>query len=195
MNINDITKIVLISDTHMRLSDSAIEAVFGAYSQDQIYESQFFEEDEDLKNQFMAIKDQLDHEKPKIILHAGDIGYQNIINALEQCAPVVAVNGNCDFQTFQTINGQTEKYMFLDVDGVKIAMTHIPYDLENYSKTECANLRVHGHTHESYISKISDNVVSICPGSATMGRYGTPNSIACVYIYKERIISADLIEV
>lgn len=56
-------------------------------------------------------------------------------------------------------------------------------------------MHVHGHTHESYIEQIGENEINICPGSATMGRYGTPNSIASVYICNKKLISAELIKV
>ena len=54
---------------------------------------------------------------------------------------------------------------------------------------------IHGHTHVSYIEKLNEDDVYICPGSATMGRGGTPNSIACVYICNGKLIAAELIKV
>lgn len=207
MEIDDVSKIVLISDTHMHISESAIEAVFGAYDNDQIYESVIITEDPKLASEYRSIKNQINVVKPKLIIHAGDIGYQNIIDALEEAAPVIAVVGNCDFQTFRTKNGETKKFEYFDFEGVKIAVAHIPYDLDAYingnffKKAKISKdaippaLKIHGHTHESKIILNSPDDVTICPGSATMGRYGTPNSIACVYIYQSILLGADLIEV
>lgn len=56
-------------------------------------------------------------------------------------------------------------------------------------------MHVHGHTHESYIEQIDENEINICPGSSAMGRYGTPNSIAAVYILDGQILLAQLIKV
>ena len=132
---------------------------------------------------------------PDLIIHAGDVGYQEIIDILEGIAPVKVVNGNCDFQSFRTIEGKSQDYEYFDFEGVKISLAHTPYDLDMDDENREVNMHVHGHTHESYIEKIEENEIKICPGSATMGRYGTPNSIASVYICNEKLIAAELIEV
>ena len=205
MNEN-FSKIIVISDTHMHLLEKAEEAVRGCYFPDQIYESQIFVDDENLVKKFLDLKPQLNNEKPDLIIHAGDVGYQNIVDILESIAPLKVVNGNCDFQTFRTIEGMSEDFVYFEFEGIKIALAHDPFTLDNcisgdflheavIPEGEKPDLRIHGHTHESYINHRDDGTVTICPGSATMGRYGTPNSIAAVYIFESKIIAADLIKV
>ena len=189
------SKIILISDTHMRLSEDVQKAVCGDYSDEQIYERQFFTNDEAIVNDFLSQKDSLDKQKPDLIIHGGDVGYQEIIDILESIAPVKVVNGNCDFQSFRTIEGKSKDYEYFDFEGIKISLAHSPYDLDFGDDNREINMHVHGHTHESYITQLGENEIKICPGSATMGRYGTPNSIACVYIADKKLISAELIEV
>lgn len=189
------SKIILISDTHMHLKENVQNAIRGNYSDSQIYERQFFTNEEDVVDDFLSQKDALDVKNPDLIIHAGDVGYQEIIDVLESIAPVKVVNGNCDFQTFRTLEGQSEDYQYFDFEGIKISLAHSPYDLDAYENDKPVNLHIHGHTHESYIEQIGPNEANICPGSATMGRYGTPNSIACVFIADKKLISAELIKV
>lgn len=179
----------------MHLKENVQNAVKGNYSDSQIYERQFLTNDEAVVDNFLSQKDDLDVKKPDLIIHAGDVGYQEIIDVLESIAPVKVVNGNCDFQTFRTLEGQSKDYEYFDFEGIKISLTHSPYDLDIGDEGREVNMHIHGHTHESYITQLSDNEVKICPGSATMGRYGTPNSIASVYICDAKIIAAELIEV
>lgn len=124
------SKIILLSDTHMRLGENVQRAIFGEYSSEQIYERQIFEDDEATLQSFAAQKDELDKKLPDLIIHAGDVGYQEIIDILESIAPVKVVNGNCDFQTFRTLDGESKDFDYFDFDGVKIALTHSPYDLD-----------------------------------------------------------------
>lgn len=201
-----ISKIAIISDTHMHLTKTAEEAIRGCYNEDQIYESQIFTNDEHLIKLLTEAKSVLNFEKPNLIIHAGDVGYQNIIDILESIAPIKVVNGNCDFQTFRTFEGESKDFIFFEFEGVKIALAHDPFSLDNcidgsffqkavVPKGMKIDLRIHGHTHESYISQRDDGTVSLCPGSATMGRCGTPNSIAVAYISEAKLLAADLIKV
>ena len=179
----------------MHLKENVQKAICGNYSDEQIYKRQFFTNNEALVDEFLSQKDNLDTTSPDIIIHAGDVGYQEIVDILESIAPVKVVNGNCDFQTFRTIEGESKDFEYFDFEGIKISLAHTPYDLERWEANKIVNLHVHGHTHKSYIEQISENEVAICPGSATMGRYGTPNSIACLYIANKQLISAELIKV
>lgn len=179
----------------MHLSEEVQNAVTGNFNNDQIYQHQIFTSDESLIDLYMKEKTELDKQLPNLIIHAGDVGYQEIIDVLESIAPVKVVNGNCDFQTFRTLDGQSNNYEYFDFEGIKISLTHNPYDLDSWEDERPVNMHVHGHTHESYIEQIGENEIKICPGSSTMGRYGTPNSIAAVYIANSKLIAADLIRV
>lgn len=114
----------------MHLKENVQKAVCGNYSDNQIYERQFFTGDNELVNDFLSQKDELDNQMPNLIIHAGDVGYQEIIDVLESFAPVKVVNGNCDFQSFRTLEGQSKDYDYFDFEGVKISLAHTPYDLE-----------------------------------------------------------------
>lgn len=130
----DFKKIILISDTHMRLTQDAEDAVRGLYSRDQIYESLTVSKDEEVLAELNYSITNNELQKPDLIIHAGDVGYQNIVDILQSIAPIKVVNGNCDFQAFRTIEGETTDYLYFDFDGVKISLTHVPYDLERYEE-------------------------------------------------------------
>ena len=114
----------------MRLGENVQRAVCGEYSPKQIYERKIFVDDEATLQDFAAQKDELDKKMPDLIIHAGDVGYQEIIDILESIAPVKVVNGNCDFQTFRTLEGESKDFDYFDFMGIKIALTHSPYDLD-----------------------------------------------------------------
>lgn len=190
----DIKKIIMLSDTHTRLSESCIKALNSMYSKDDIYESKIFCDGE-YKSEFLNSKDSLNEKKPDLIIHAGDIGSQQIIEQIQEIAPLIAVNGNCDFNSYYTNNGPTNDAELFKLENLNIILMHIPYDLEQWDKHYDADLYLHGHTHEPYMEKLKDGHIWICPGSASMGRFGSVNSIAAIYITDSAVLGADLIEV
>ena len=85
-----------------------------------------------------------------LILHAGDIGGPEILERLEELAPVRAVRGNCDGAWAGNLRN-TEEW---EVSGVRMIMTHrkkdFPDSLTDYDLAVC------GHSHqygETYIGK------------------------------------------
>lgn len=123
----DIYKISLISDTHMRLSHSAYDAINGDFDKQQIYHNEelYTGNSNDLANLYID-KDVFNCKKPDLIIHAGDIGRQDIIDLLEDVAPLVAVNGNCDFGSFMTSNGETQDFEYMVFHELPIAVAHQP---------------------------------------------------------------------
>lgn len=199
-------KIAIISDTHMHLSDMAFDTICGKFNEEQIYDYQIFTQNKNITQKFQEQKEKLQHNNPDLIVHAGDVGYQSIIDTLESIATTKVVNGNCDFESYKTLEGESKNFEFFEFADIKIAIAHVPYDLEKFvkgnflnkpkvPKNTKPNLMIHGHTHEAYVEQKKDGTIYICPGSATMGRYGSPNSIAFVYIYNKEIIATQLIKV
>ena len=76
-----------------------------------------------------------------LILHAGDIGPEDVIVELESIAPVTAVKGNCDYLPVERFPVER----VLDLSGVKVMLRHIP----PADALDAAGVRVvvHGHTH------------------------------------------------
>jgi len=115
-----------------------------------------------------------------LILHAGDIGNEDVLISLERFAPVQAVLGNMDAHTFKR---QLTEICFLTAEEKNILMMHKPpriYDKNpTYSlrKKFSADIIIHGHTHIPRNEKRGD-VLLLNPGSAGSSRVTSNPSVA-----------------
>jgi len=104
------------------------------------------------------------------ILHAGDIGNEDVLIELDAIAPVYAVRGNVDF--FEQARNLPRKRIET-FEGVRFGIVHgdrfdrasIYDQLIPYFAKDHVNAIVFGHTHEKYIKK-EGNVWLINPGAA-----------------------------
>lgn len=113
----------------------------------------------------------------ELILHAGDVGEEDILTELEQIAPVLAVRGNCDYDAWA---GRLPIQRTLQVQSVIIAMRHI---LEDYvaSPIAGAGVVITGHTHRPKIEEV-DGVLYLNPGSAGPKRFSLPITLSILEI-------------
>ena len=109
-----------------------------------------------------------------VILHAGDIGGQDILDALNELAPVYAVRGNNDWGGWGESLPLT---LDLPLGGLRIAMAHmkrdLPSDLSGY------DLAVTGHTHR-YGESRQGRTLLLNPGSCGPRRFGQSVTLALV---------------
>jgi putative phosphoesterase len=107
------------------------------------------------------------------ILHAGDVGNPDILEALSQIAPVTAVRGNVDNEPWARGLPATE---VVEVAGVPIYMLHNLGQLD--LKPEAAGFRVviYGHSHHPKIEE-KNGVLYFNPGSAGPRRFHLPASV------------------
>lgn len=98
------------------------------------------------------------------ILHAGDIGRQEILDRLEETAPVYAVRGNTDIYWAQHIPYAQDITLF----GLHIFMTHRQSDLPPF--VSVFDLVVYGHSHR-YEYDTEGRTVLINPGSCGPRRF------------------------
>jgi hypothetical protein len=107
-----------------------------------------------------------------LILHAGDIGGQDILDALGEIAPVYAVRGNNDWGSWGESIPLTRE---LDLGGMRVIMAHmkrdLPGDLSPYA------LAVTGHTHK-YSEGKQGGTLLLNPGSCGPRRFGQPITFA-----------------
>lgn len=97
-----------------------------------------------------------------LILHAGDIGSDYVLNNLNLIAETKAVYGNMDDFDLRKI---LPKEIELEIDKVKI---HLSHNKEVPNKD--FNIIIRGHTHilqNEYIN----NILHLNPGSATKSRF------------------------
>jgi putative phosphoesterase len=117
------------------------------------------------------------------ILHAGDVGDQEILKALEKIAPVTAVRGNVDGGTWARKIPMSE---IIEVEGVSVYMLHILERLD--LKPEAAGFRVvvYGHSHVPKIEE-KNGVMYFNPGSAGPRRFKLPVTVGKLSINGGRV--------
>jgi uncharacterized protein len=117
------------------------------------------------------------------ILHAGDIGASEILDALAQIAPVTAIRGNVDTAPWAHILSETE---VVEAGGVSIYILH---DLGRLDlKPEAAGFRVvvYGHSHQPKIEE-KNGVLYFNPGSAGPRRFSLPVSVGKLVIEARKV--------
>ena len=105
-----------------------------------------------------------------VILHAGDVGGQHVLDALRAIAPVHAVFGNIDPIGAP---GLTER-LELDFDGVRVHVSHghelgAPTPLRLVQRYD-ADVLVYGHTHKPLVEWIGRQLI-VNPGAAGPARF------------------------
>ena len=112
------------------------------------------------------------------ILHAGDVGDIDILDALKQIAPVTAIRGNIDTHDPTAQLPATEA---VEIDGRLIYMLHSIADLD--LKPEAAGIAavIYGHSHRPKIES-RKGVLYLNPGSAGPRRFQLPITVAHLHL-------------
>jgi putative phosphoesterase len=113
-------------------------------------------------------------EGSELIIHAGDVGKPEIIDALKAIAPVVAVKGNIDTQSWAAALPETE------VVEAGVATIFVLHDLNALDLNPAAagfHIVVSGHSHKADRTE-RDGVLYINPGSAGPHRFQLPATLA-----------------
>ncbi|MGB6385991.1 MAG: metallophosphoesterase family protein [Terriglobales bacterium] len=123
------------------------------------------------------------------ILHVGDIGDPDILEALAQIAPVTAIRGNVDTEPWAHTLHSTE---VVEIADVSIYMLHNLGELD--LKPEAAGFRVviYGHSHHPEMEE-KNGVLYFNPGSAGPRRFHLPVSVGRLMIAAGKV-RAELIE-
>jgi len=131
-------------------------------------------------------------ENVDFIVHAGDLVQLDVIDELEQLAPVLAVHGNMDGPE---VSGALPKLNALKIYGWKIGVMHDPNTLfgrgkmREIAKQNGFNAFVYGHTHNASI-KWEGQMLYINPGSPTnpMASFVNKPSVGLLKVTKEAIM-------
>src|SRR5581483_6482339 len=121
------------------------------------------------------------------ILHAGDVGACEVLEALEAIAPVVAVRGNNDHGAWADALPETAD---VRIGGARIHLLHDASALAIDARAFDAV--VAGHSHQPRVEE-RDGVLRLNPGSAGPRRFSLPVTVARLTI-RGRALSAELIE-
>ncbi|HUF28233.1 MAG TPA: metallophosphoesterase family protein [Gemmatimonadaceae bacterium] len=126
------------------------------------------------------------------ILHAGDVGGDEILDELATIAPVDAVRGNTDPPDRPRLAGS----LALEIGGLRIHVSH-GHELgsptpEKLLERYAADVIVYGHTHKPLVTRASERLV-INPGAAGPRRFDLAPSVARLMIRGGRA-SVEIIE-
>ena len=113
----------------------------------------------------------------ELILHAGDVGGDAVLDELEVIAPVVAVYGNTD----ATVDPRLSASIDRTIGGVRIHVSH-GHELgsptpEKLLERYDADVIVYGHTHKQLVARADGRLV-VNPGAAGARRFKLEPSVA-----------------
>jgi putative phosphoesterase len=107
------------------------------------------------------------------IIHAGDIGAPEIIPELEKIAPVTAIRGNVDTQTWAQSFAETE---VVELGGLYFYVIHDANAIDLNPKAAGFAAVISGHSHKPK-QELKDGVLYFNPGSAGPKRFTLPISV------------------
>ena len=112
------------------------------------------------------------------ILHAGDIGTPEVLEALRAIAPVTAVRGNNDRGAWAEPIAERE---MLELGGAWFYMLHDLAELDIDPAAAGVQVVVTGHSHQP-VREERDGVIYVNPGSAGPRRFKLPVSVGRVVV-------------
>ncbi|NZA24952.1 metallophosphoesterase family protein [Luteimonas sp. SJ-92] len=108
------------------------------------------------------------------IVHAGDIGAPEVLDALADVAPLSAIRGNVDSGAWAAAIPETLR---LELGGTRLLVLHDLKQLECDPAAEGIEVVVSGHSHRPRIEE-RGGVLYVNPGSAGRRRFSLPVSAA-----------------
>ncbi len=117
------------------------------------------------------------------IIHAGDVGSGEVIAALEEICPVLAVRGNMDSSALPL-----PWTAAVEVNGRMIYTLHILGELDLDPVAAGFAAVIHGHTHMPEV-KQRGGVYYFNPGSAGPRRGLKPVSVGLMELEQERVLA------
>lgn len=117
------------------------------------------------------------------IIHAGDIGRPEIIEALRRIAPVTAIRGNIDTAIWAQIYPDSQ---MVNLGGRCFYVLHDLKTLRDDPRSSGIDVIVSGHSHRPRIETI-DGVLYLNPGSCGPRRFSLPVTVATLALDENRI--------
>lgn len=109
-----------------------------------------------------------------LIVHAGDIGRNDIINSLQQICNTEFVYGNID-KNFEM------DHKIININDLNIYLIHNIKDMGSDFDKKNIDIVVYGHSHKSKIY-VEDEILYINPGSVGPKRFKLEPTMAKLYI-------------
>lgn len=119
----------------------------------------------------------------QLIVHAGDIGGVEILNALSAIAPVLAVRGNNDTEPDMQC---LRDFEVAHVGEVLLQVVHDRAHLQRAAAAQGVGVVVTGHSHKPLVEH-QDGILFVNPGSAGRRRFTLPIAIGELRIEAGRV--------
>ena len=115
------------------------------------------------------------------VLHAGDVGSQDVLDGLAALAPVTAVRGNVDG------GFDLPEVARLELAGIRVVVVHGHRLASRTPETVAAaypdaGLVVFGHSHRPVVGRVGD-VLAVNPGSAGRQTFRNPVTVALAELH------------
>jgi putative phosphoesterase len=124
------------------------------------------------------------------IIHAGDIGDAGLLEKLREIAPVTAVRGNVDGQSWAQTIPTTE---VLEAGGISIYVLHKLAELDLTPEAAGFAAVIYGHSHVPK-HEMKKGVLYFNPGSAGPRRFKLPVCVGRLVV-AHRAVSAEIIPI
>jgi uncharacterized protein len=122
------------------------------------------------------------------IVHAGDIGAPDVLEALGRIAPVTAVRGNNDRERWAADIPETD---VLQIGDVSLYVLHDLHELDLDPRAAGFAAVIAGHSHQPRMEE-RDGVLYLNPGSAGPRRFKLPISLARLTV-TDKHLQAELV--
>jgi len=122
------------------------------------------------------------------IVHAGDIGAPDVLEALGRIAPVTAVRGNNDRERWAADIPETD---VLEIGDVSLYVLHDLHELDLDPRAAGFAAVIAGHSHQPRMEE-RGGVLYLNPGSAGPRRFKLPISLARLMVRGPRL-TAELV--
>jgi putative phosphoesterase len=119
----------------------------------------------------------------ELIIHAGDIGAAEVLDALAEIAPVTAVRGNNDRAAWA---GSIPETAIVDAGGTKLYVLHDIDGLDLDPRAAGFAAVIAGHSHQPGQAR-RDGVLYFNPGSAGPRRFSLPVALGRLTIRSGRV--------
>jgi putative phosphoesterase len=125
----------------------------------------------------------------EFIIHAGDIGAAEILDRLQDIAPVTAVRGNVDREAWAQ---QIPETNVLEAGGVALYVLHDLQQLDLNPEAARFAAVIYGHSHIPD-QQAKNGVLYFNPGSAGPRRFRLPVSVGRIVVSRGRV-TAEIVE-
>ena len=124
----------------------------------------------------------------ELIVHAGDIGKPEVLEALRAIAPVAAIKGNNDTGPWAR---HIPEIVDLHVKDRTLHVIHNVHDVETNPASAGIHVVISGHSHKPSV-EMRDDVLFVNPGSAGPRRFKLPVTVGLLLL-QNTDVSAEII--